>query len=278
MLAMETGWPPPELLVTVSMTSGMLPAPSRGDQRFERGHVHVALEIQARLRVGGFGDGQIHGARAGEFDVGAGGIEMGVGGDHVARLAHHGEQDALGGAPLVGGNHVAEAGERVGHALQAEEALAAGVGFVAAHHGGPLFGGHGAGAGIGQQVDQDVAGVDEEQVVAGLLRGSARAPRGVVWCSGSTLLMRNGSMMVRTWRLSHWWGGIARYFNASAAADRISAGSFGSVLSRLNWARNGERSTSGSRPTPSIALRRTDASGLSRLEPIKARTSALLHR
>ena len=34
---------------------------------------------------------------------------------------------------------------------------------------GPLLGGHGAGAGIGQQVDQDVARLDQEQVVAGRL-------------------------------------------------------------------------------------------------------------
>ena len=104
-----------------------------GDERFERLHVHVALEIEAGLRVGGLRDGQIDGARAGEFDVGAGGIEVRVGGHHVAGPAHHGEQDALGGAALVRGDHVAEAGELVGHALQAEEALAAGVGFVAAH-------------------------------------------------------------------------------------------------------------------------------------------------
>ena len=154
-----------------------------GDQGFQRAHVHVALEIQARLRVGGFGNGQIHGARAGEFDIGAGGIEVGVGGDHVAGLAHHGEQDAFGRASLVGGNHVAEAGQLVGRALQAEEALAAGVGFVAAHHGGPLLGGHGAGARIGQQIDQDVARVDEEQVVAGLFAGSSRAPR--AWCGAA---------------------------------------------------------------------------------------------
>jgi len=74
---------------------------------------------------------------------------MGVVGDHVAGFAHDGEEDALGGAALVGGDHVAETGELVGHALEAEETFAAGVGFVAAHHGGPLFGGHGAGAGIG---------------------------------------------------------------------------------------------------------------------------------
>ena len=105
--------------------------------------------------------------------------------------------------PWWRGNHVAEAGELVDHALEAEEALAAGVGFVAAHHRRPLFGGHGAGAGIGEQIDQDVAGVDEEQVVAGLLRGSASRSSGVVWRSGSTLLMRKGSMIVRTSTLFH---------------------------------------------------------------------------
>ena len=91
-------------------------------------------------------------------------------GHHVPRLAHHREQDALGGAALVRGDHVAEAGQLVDHALQAEEALAAGVGFVAAHHRRPLLGGHGAGAGIGEQVDQDVAGFDQKEVVAGLLQ------------------------------------------------------------------------------------------------------------
>ena len=58
---------------------------------------------------------------------------MGVVGNHVPRLAHHGEEDALGGAALVRGDHVAEAGKLVGDAFEAEEALAAGVGFVAAH-------------------------------------------------------------------------------------------------------------------------------------------------
>src|SRR5258708_4765185 len=62
-----------------------------------------------------------------------------------------------------------EPGEILHHALQAVETFAAGVRFVAAHHGRPLFGGHCDGAGIGQEIDQDIFGVDEEQVVAGLL-------------------------------------------------------------------------------------------------------------
>ena len=142
-------------------------APSAAIRDSSAPDVHVALEIEPRLRVARFRDGEIDGARAGEFHIGAGGIEVRVGGHDVAGLAHHGEEDALGGASLVGGHHVAESGERVGHALEAEEALAAGVAFVAAHDGGPLLGGHGAGAGIGEQVDQDVAGVDQEEIVAG---------------------------------------------------------------------------------------------------------------
>ena len=138
-----------------------------GDQGFERGDVHVALEIQPRLRIVRFRDGQIDGARAGEFHVGAGGIEVRVVGDDVPGLAHHGKENALGGASLVGGDHVAKAGECVGNSLEAEEALAAGVALVAAHDGGPLLRGHRAGAGIGEQVDQDMAGVDQEEVVAG---------------------------------------------------------------------------------------------------------------
>jgi hypothetical protein len=64
-------------------------------------------------------------------------------------------------------NHVTESGERADRLLEAVKAFAAGIGLVAAHHGGPLFGGHGAGAGIGEQVDQNVAGADLEEVIAG---------------------------------------------------------------------------------------------------------------
>ncbi len=139
-----------------------------GDQGLQRGDIHVAFEIEAGLRVAGFGQGEIHGARAGEFHVGAGGVEVGIRGDDVAGLAHDGEEDAFGGASLVGGDHVTEAGELVSDALQAEEAFAAGVAFVAAHDGGPLRIGHGAGAGVGEQIDQNISGVDEEEIVAGL--------------------------------------------------------------------------------------------------------------
>ena len=86
----------------------------------------------------------------------------------ISRPAHHGEENALSRAALVRGDHVAKTGEVIGDALETEEALASGVGFVAAHHTRPLLGRHGARAGIGEQVDQDVAGFDPKQVVARL--------------------------------------------------------------------------------------------------------------
>ena len=55
-----------------------------------------------------------------------------------------------------------EPGEFIDCALEAKDALASSVGFIATHHCRPLFSGHGAGAGISQKIDQKVAGFDEE--------------------------------------------------------------------------------------------------------------------
>ena len=60
--------------------------------------------LQAGLAA--FGDDQVDGLGADELDVGAGGIEMGVVRNDVAFLAGDAEQDALGGAALVGRDDV----------------------------------------------------------------------------------------------------------------------------------------------------------------------------
>ena len=86
----------------------------------------------------------------------------------MAGFAHDREQNAFGGAALMRRDHMPKTGQVVHHALQTIKALAAGVGLVAAHDGGPLFGGHGAGTGIRKEVDEDVAGIDAKQIVAGL--------------------------------------------------------------------------------------------------------------
>ena len=53
-----------------------------------------------------FGDDEIDGFGADEFDVGARGVEVGVVGNDVAFLAGHAEEDALGGASLMRGDDV----------------------------------------------------------------------------------------------------------------------------------------------------------------------------
>src|SRR5207247_8185914 len=73
----------------------------------------------------------------------------------------------LGSPALVLWNYVTEAGQASYRVLETVETLAAGIRFVASHHGGPLFGRHGAGPRIGQQIEEDIAGADLEQVVAG---------------------------------------------------------------------------------------------------------------
>ena len=82
--------------------------------------------------------------------------------------------------------------------LEAIEAAAAGVAFVAFHDGGPLVGGHGAGAGVGEQVDEDIVGGEQETSCSSAASSSCSRCLRVVQRMGSTLLMRKGSMMVLT--------------------------------------------------------------------------------
>ncbi len=66
------------------------------------------------------------------------------------------EQDSFGGAALVRRDDVPEAGQLLDDVAEAVERPAAGVRLVALHQRAPLRGGHRAGAGVGQQIDQDV--------------------------------------------------------------------------------------------------------------------------
>ena len=153
--------------MTVSITRGTRSAPTRCDHFLEAHRVHIAFERILARRVEGFGRGQIERFGADEFAVRAGGIEMRVVGHDVALIAHHAEEDSLGGAALVRGNHVLESHDGLNRIAESDEAGRACVRFVAAHHGRPLLGGHRVGARIGEEVDQDVVGGDEEEVVAG---------------------------------------------------------------------------------------------------------------
>ena len=72
------------------------------------------------------------------------------------------EEDSLGGASLVRGDDVPQAGDVPHRGLEAVEGVRAGVGFVAAHHAGPLVLGHRSGAGVGQQIDQHLIGPERK--------------------------------------------------------------------------------------------------------------------
>ena len=112
-----------------------------------------------------FRNDQIHRLCANELHVGARGVEMRVVGDDIALLAHHAEQNALGCAALMSRDHVAIAENVADRIAEVVEALAARVTLVALHNRGPLPGGHGAGAGISEQVDQHIVGRKQKQVV-----------------------------------------------------------------------------------------------------------------
>ena len=135
------------------------------NQALQRGDVHVAFERMLQAGLAALGDDQIDRLGADELDVGAGGVEVRVVGDDIAFLAHHAEEDALGGAALVGGDDVLVAEDILNGGAELLEAAAAGVTLVAFHDGRPLVGGHGAGAGVGEQVDEDIVGRQQEKVV-----------------------------------------------------------------------------------------------------------------
>ena len=174
-LASDTGCPPPELLVTVSMQTGIFSRPTSAMSFSSAADVHVALEGVPVLRLPPFRNHQVDRLRAGELDVGPGGVEVGVVGHHVARLAERREEDPLGGAALVGREHLAEAEDVLHRRQEAEPGAAAGVGLVAAHDRRPLLRAHRRRAAVGQEVDEDVLRLEQEDVVGRLAAGAPRA-------------------------------------------------------------------------------------------------------
>ena len=89
----------------------------------------------------------------------------------MARLDQRAADQVLGPAALVGGDDVLVAVVLLHGGFEVVEVAAARVGLVAQHHPRPLPVAHGAGARVGEQVDVDVFGFQEEGVVAGLGEG-----------------------------------------------------------------------------------------------------------
>ena len=67
-LAMDTGWPPPELFVIVNITSGIFSAPPARSVRPAR-HVHVSFEWMQVAGLLGFRDRNVHGGGAHKFTL-----------------------------------------------------------------------------------------------------------------------------------------------------------------------------------------------------------------
>ena len=173
----ETGWPPPELFVTVSITSGMRSAPYSSKAARRPAMSMSPLNGKSESMSASSGEGRSSAMRTAELDVGAGRVEVAVVGHHVAFIAHHREQDPLGGATLVGRDDVLEAGDVVDRVAEAEVRRAAGVGLVSAHHPAPLVRAHGTGAGVGEQVDDHVVRAQRRRCCSPPRGSSLRAAR-----------------------------------------------------------------------------------------------------
>ena len=91
---------------------------------------------------------------------------MHVAGHDIPRLQNGGEQNVFRCTPLVCREDVAETEDVGGGVEEPLEASAAGVRLVPPHHRRPLLLAHGAGTGIGQQVNIHILCLKLEQVVA----------------------------------------------------------------------------------------------------------------
>lgn len=89
------------------------------------------------------------------------------------RLDEHLRQQVLRTAPLVCRDHMPVAIGRAHRLLEREEAARARIRLVAELHRGSLLLGKGRGAAVGEEIDEDILGAEQEGVVAG---GLERAP------------------------------------------------------------------------------------------------------
>ena len=159
----DTGWPPPELFVIVTKTTGTSAARS-ASRRLERLDVHVALERVQRAWVAALRDRQVERLGPGVLDVGPCRVEVGVVGDDLARPTEHGEQDSLGSAALVRGDDVLEREQLLHRGEEPVPRGRAGVALVAVLDGCPLVARHRARARVGEEVDEHLVRGQLEEV------------------------------------------------------------------------------------------------------------------
>ncbi len=114
----------------------------RGDRLLKRLNVHVALERMLGLAVASLRDQEVAGLGALELDIGSGGVEVGVGGHHIAFSDHRRKEKPFGSPALMGGQDLVEAGDRGDRLAEPLVGAAAGVRLVTSHHPRPLTRGH----------------------------------------------------------------------------------------------------------------------------------------
>ena len=120
----------------------------------KRSDVHVAFERMPILWLATFRNDDVNGLCSHELHIRSRSVEVRVVRNNIAFLASHAEQNALGGAALVCRNHICVSKDVLDRTTEPLKALAAGITLVPFHHRRPLMSGHGAGSGIGEQINQ----------------------------------------------------------------------------------------------------------------------------
>ena len=156
--------------VPAMQTYGMRSAPTRWISASSASR--STLPLNGLSSVGSWASFQVPSSNldgaARQLLVQARGGEVHVARHVVAGLDQDARQQVLGAAALVGRDDVAVAVVLLDRRFEVVEVAAAGIGLVAHHHAGPLPVAHRAGAAVGQQVDVDVLGAQQEGVVARL--------------------------------------------------------------------------------------------------------------
>ena len=90
---------------------------------------------------------------------------MGVVWDEFTLTTNDREEDLLSSSTLMGWDDEFLACDLLDHGFETEEASCSCVGLITIHNTSPLFGTHGSSSTVGQQVNDDILGLEEERVV-----------------------------------------------------------------------------------------------------------------
>ena len=139
-----------------------------GDERVELVEVDVALERMPALGIVCLVADDVDEDAPGTLLVEPRRREVHVPGNELSGPDRDLADQVLGAAPLVRRHDMRVAVVAPDRRFEAVEVAAPGVRLVAEHHAGPLAVAHRVRAGVGEEIDVDVVGAQQEGVVAGL--------------------------------------------------------------------------------------------------------------